>query len=339
MPGPNGAPPAGLALPGAPTPGQVSGSYPTTTDPGTGTFDPNASASTTDPGGNVTTDVYGLTTTEQQWTFFNGIQGGPGFELPNGSPQARKNADEQGQINDHSNVGQTNWQTAEQIMKGYSGLASSNQMSDRQTWANVQRQLLTIGAYGNSGNANLYRPGVWTSNDAQALITAMRSYQQVSGVGSAGTPLTFSEWLDQASGMSAANGYDHPGGPGSSTPAPTPIALTNPDYLTRYAQMAAQNALGRMLKPDELNAFIDQFHQQELDAGTGKNAVKRTDGSYSQIGPSDARSAAVNYVLQNDQQEFGQHEIQGYTNAFLNMFLPNAAARPNTPVDPYSIGY
>jgi hypothetical protein len=156
----------------------------------------------------------------------------------------------------------------------------------------------------------------------------MYSYLQVSQ--GAGVAINFQQYLANVAAQTAANGGGTSGG-GSSSPL-----LTDPDTLTRYAQMAAANSLGRALTKDELTKFIDQFHNEQINSYTqaaghnGLSAMK-----------DDARSSAIGFVTSNNQPEFQQHQIQGYTDAFLNMFLPSGgpSAAPNVPVDPQAIGY
>jgi hypothetical protein len=100
--------------------------------------------------------------------------------------------------------------------------------------------------------------------------------------------------------------------------------------------MAAANSLGRALTKDELTKFIDQFHNEQINSYT---QAANHNGLSAQ--KDNSRAAAIDFVTTNNQPEFQQHQIQGYTDAFLNMFLPSGgpSAAPNVPVDPQAVGY
>lgn len=128
--------------------------------------------------------------------------------------------------------------TAEQLMREYSLLAMGNQQS-RQTWANVQQQLLVAGFYGQSANTDLVKLGTWTNNDANALVQAMRSYQQVAGEDGSGAPITFAEYLDQTAQQSAANQAGLGQGAGGYQGLGFNVSQTDPAQIKQAAQAAA----------------------------------------------------------------------------------------------------
>ena len=305
-----------------PTPAPTPASSPTPTSAPSSAplapFDPNSTAgSTTDPG-STGTDVYGLTPQEEQWTFYLG-------EAQNNTPATRA-LDRHLPTEDRpTRPPNGTYGTALDLMKKYAALGSSSNPSDRQAFANLQQQLLALGAYGTSGSTNLVRFGTWTDLDAQAMLRVFKSYQQVAGKDGAGQPISFEEYVNQAAAQSAANGQA--GGTGSSNP----VLLTDPDTLKRYAQMAAQAALGRNLTADQLSTFVDQFHQQQISAAGAPGGAL--------VDKNDPRASAIDFVTQQNSQEFGQHQVQGYTDSFLNMFLPNSSAAPNVNVDPTAVGY
>lgn len=231
--------------------------------------------------------------------------------------------------------------SAQQLMQQYAAMSQN----DPGAYQSVQKLLFQAGYYGDTK----YVYGTWSQTEA-ALARAVSDYIKItsgpnnSGSGAA-VGVSFTQYLQNVAQQSAGNGT--PGAPGAAaggagaTPTPQVIALTDPDTLTRYAQMAAQNALGRSLKPNEISAFVNEFHQQQVNAGESKGLLRedKTGGVYGQVERGDARSAAVDYVTTAHPHEFAQHQIQGYTDAFLNMFLPNGSAAPNVQVDPQAVGY
>lgn len=290
-------------------------------------FDPNA-VSTTDPG-TTGVDLYGLSPTEEKWTFYLGTnQVVPQSAL---GPLVRKGYDQEPGNNPNSTP--NDYQSALDIMKHYAAMGTSADRSTRQAFANLQYEMLAMGAYGTSGSTQLFRPGVWTDLDAQALLKVMRSYQQVAGSDGAGQPISFEEYINQAAAQAAANGQASGGGSGSGGLPSTPV-LTDPDTLTMYAQRAAQAALGHSLSKDQLSAFINTFHQSQADAY--QDAVK---GNGPTVDKNDPRASAIAYVANNFQHDYQQHQIQGYTDAFLNMFLGGASAAPNVNVDAQAVSY
>lgn len=296
-----------------------------------GSFNPTGSANgtTTDPN-STHTDIYGLTPEQEQWTFYLGETG-----ILKPTPAQIRAQARLGKANPNDKMGysQPTYRSAIDLMKYYSALGTSPNASDRQQFANMQQQLLAIGAYGTSGAVSSYRPGVWTDLDAKALLKAFQSYQQVAGKDGAGQPLTFSEYIDQASSQSAANGQGGGAG-GAGGGLPSRPTLTDPDTLRLYAQKAAQAALGRNLTPDQVDAFVNQFHSEQQasfnDALKGQGAV--TDKS-------DPRAAAIQYVASNNPQEAGAHQVIGYTDALLNSMLSGSHQLPTPNVDPTAVTY
>jgi hypothetical protein len=211
--------------------------------------------------------------------------------------------------------------SAAEVMKQYAAMSQRDPLG----FAAIQKELQAAGFYGASTTAVL---GGFNSQTEKALADAM--YQYIKVAQGSGTPVNFSDFLRNTA---AANQGINGNVPGASGGSSAPI-LTDPDTLTRYAQMAAANSLGRSLTKDELTKFIDQFHNEQINSYTqaaghnGLSAMK-----------DDPRSSAIGFVTTNNQPEFEQHQIQGYTDSFLNMFLPSNSAAPNTPVDPQAIGY
>jgi hypothetical protein len=99
-------------------------------------------------------------------------------------------------------------------------------------------------------------------------------------------------------------------------------------------QKAAQAALGRNLSQPELTQFIDQFHQQQIDSFNQSYS-----GTGNPVDKSDPRSSASAFVSQDFKPEMQKHQVQGYADAFLNMFLTGPSSAPNVNVDQTNVGY
>jgi hypothetical protein len=213
--------------------------------------------------------------------------------------------------------------SAEDVMAQYAAMSKN----DANAFRDLQHNLYDAGFYGKSATPP---SPIWNKDTANALSAAIEAYYQLSH--GAGVAISFKDWVAQGANDARAAGATPgagSGGAGSSAPI-----LTDPDTLQRYAQMAAQAALGRNLTPGQLGKFIDTFHQQQVDSYTqaaGHNGLAAQ--------KDDPRSSAINYVTSTNQPEFEQHQISGYTDAFLNMFLPSGSSAPNQNVDPTAVGY
>lgn len=215
--------------------------------------------------------------------------------------------------------------SVEDIYKQYAAMSASVSPKDQQTYQELQKGLADAGFYGSATSIQ----GGWNGQTETALGDALVHYLQVSE-STGGVGVSFKEWLAQTAQQNAANGNAFgAGGTGSSAPV-----LSDPDTLRRYAQEAAQAALGRNLTPNQLDTFVSQFHNQQIQSYTD---AANHNGLSSQ--KDDPRASAVSFVTGSNQQEFGQHQIQGYTDAFLNMFLPSSSSAPNVPVDPSAVSY
>jgi hypothetical protein len=211
--------------------------------------------------------------------------------------------------------------SARDLMKQFAAMAGNPNMAGQ--WQSIQALLKQGNWYGSSTTTV---QGGWNPQSEKALADALYSYIQVSQ--GAGVAINFQQYLADVAAKTAANGGGASGG-GSSSPL-----LTDQGKLTRYAQMAAQNSLGRSLTKDELTKFVDQFHNEQINSYTqaaGHNGLSAQ--------KDDPRSSAIDFVTSNNQPEFQQHQTQGYADAFLNMFLPSTSAAPNVPLDPQAVGY
>jgi hypothetical protein len=227
--------------------------------------------------------------------------------------------------------------TALDLMKKFAGDGNSADPARRQLWANMQRQLIALGYYGAGASDKNVNLGQWTGQaDSSALLKAMIGFQQAAGHDGAGLPLSFADWLDANTRQQYANqqGGVAGGGSGSGSGLPSTPTLADPDTLKLAAQKAAQAALGRNLSAGELSNFVDQFHAEQTSAY--QSALK---GQGTNVDKTDPRGSAIRFVASTNSQEFGQHQAEGYTDAFLNMFLSGPSAAPNLNVDPTAVAY
>jgi hypothetical protein len=211
---------------------------------------------------------------------------------------------------------------AQDVLKNFLGLYGTN----RNAYDGMRAALAEAGYYGaDSVQRVLGRAaGEW---DATAMRTAMVGYKNYTSTTT--QPLTFDDWLrgpgrdNSAANTSGGAGYGGTGGGGQ-------VSLTDPAYLTMYAQRAAQASLGRSLTADQLQSFIDSFHNAEQ--------TSQTSGAAKVTG-TDARSEAIQNIQQNYLGEEQQHSAKGYMNAMLDMFLPSASQRSAINVDPNAVSY
>ena len=317
-----------------PTPTPQPGAAPPPPTPGapTGALTPPTSAPT-DPG--ITgTDIYGLTHDQEQWSIFTATTGGD-----HRTESVASRAHRYDPAPPPAGTALTAM-TALDLMKKFAALGNGDLSTrqgraGRQLWANMQRQLIAIKAYGQGATDKNVNLGQWTGQaDSAALLRAIIGFQHAAGYDGAGLPLTFEGWLDAATKQQYANQQGGVAGGGSGSGLPSTPALTDPDTLKLAAQKAAQAALGRNLSAGELSNFVDQFHAEQTSAF--QSALK---GQGANVDKSDARASAINFVTSSNSQEFGQHQAQGYTDAFLNMFLSGPSAAPDMNVDPSAVTY
>ena len=227
------------------------------------------------------------------------------------------------------------WRSAEDIMKQFAGLSYNN-----------PSQFLAIQALLHQAG---YLPGNpqagFTAETQKAIASAMVEYLQLSQ--GAGVPVPFFTGDPHNPGFlerkAETNMTQNP--PTGKTPAPPQkpvIQLSDPQTLALYAQKAAQAALGRDLTKEDLQKFIDAYHGQEeasqQSAYTATQQAAAGQNPAAVIDKNDPRASAITYATAGHEKEFGQHQIQGYTDAFLNMFLSGASAAPNMNIDPTAVG-
>lgn len=225
---------------------------------------------------------------------------------------------------------------AQDIITGIYNQWARGTAGDRQSfdgYLNIQKMLYYAGYFGQTSYDKIHA-GQWTPQTQNALVDALTAFDQAQ---KAGVPLDFNSFLEQnAKGAAAAGGgfYGEDGaggsggGGGGRASGPT---LADSETLRLTAQEAAQSALARNLTPDELTRFVDQFHQAQITAfNTAAGGGSPTDA--------DPRAEAIRFVVGNHGKEYQQNQIQDYTNAFLNLFLPGESQRPDLNIDPTFAG-
>lgn len=241
-----------------------------------------------------------------------------------------------GKTNPISNAGNIRYASAQDYItqmadlwaQATAGTKPENLAAMRQYVA-LQNSLYNAGAYGATSYDKI-RWGQWQGTEG-ALTKAIESFADFS-VGTS-QPMTFSEWLDSHRLGGQDTGSIGPGGvsndaSGGGGGAASTISLADPNAIRETAQQAAQAALGHVLKPGQLDAFVNQFHAAQ--------ASYQTQAGGEAVSP-DLTADANALVQQGDNaQEFSNHQALGYMDTFMNMFLPSGSQRggvqPVTPV-------
>lgn len=126
--------------------------------------------------------------------------------------------------------------------------------------------LYGAGGYGATTYANVLKGGV--DDDTKAYVNVLKGYRQAA---TGGYPGTFREYLtsrfdaNNTSGASSSGGGGSGGGGGGGGA----IAYTDPEAIKQTLNKAAQNAFGREMSPEELDAFVNEFHGMEGAAAYG----------------------------------------------------------------------
>lgn len=184
--------------------------------------------------------------------------------------------------------------SASDFAQQFASLSASNP----KLFAQQQEELYAAGFYGTTPP----KFGVYTTRDTSAMGDAIQSYARVAGTGA---PITWSDYLDQASAA--------PGGPGGSPgPQPPPLQLTDPAELEQTLQQAGQNALGRKLSPKELGSFVSAFHGKE------KAAYENQINGKTSTNP-DVSGQALNFVDNNNGVEAQQRLQASYLDSLNKM--------------------
>jgi len=228
------------------------------------------------------------------------------------------------------------YSSAEDIMKQFSAMS----YNDPSAFLSLQAMLHQAGYLPGNPQAG------FTAETQKAIAAAMVEYIQLSH--GAGVPVPFFTGDPHNPGFlerkAATNLQQNPPKPGAGVAPPIKpvIQETDPQTLALYAQKAAQAALGRDLSKEDLQKFIDSYHQEEATAQqsaySATQAAQHGGNPAAVIDKNDPRASAISYATAGHEQEFGQHQITGYTDAFLNMFLSGASAAPNMNVDPTAVG-
>lgn len=203
-----------------------------------------------------------------------------------------------------------------QVLQMYAAQAAQRRKSPGKLTAyeELQKSLWQAGFYGQTSYKDIHA-GQWTSQTQDALTSALKSYETVY---QSGTPMTFSEFVNQNAAGSKDGGYN--GGAGLGTPAAQVVNLTDPAAIKSAAQSAAQAALGQGLSDQQLNDFVAQFQAQQTAA--------QAPGVTTSTMP-DLSSSALQFAQTTDPQAYKQEQLAAYQNTILNMFLPSESQRPS----------
>lgn len=216
----------------------------------------------------------------------------------------------------HHDTGETsnNFQTTEALYKQVMGLA----IKSPQDFMAIQGLLYDAGYFGDSSRASVHW-GQWTDQTGSALKQALGSYEGAAVA--TGTPVTWTEFLSNAAQRGRLNqAQGGVGGSGPSGGAASQAVLTDPAALKATLQQAAMQSLDRALSPDELDKFVTSFQSQQ------QAAQQSTAGT---VTNPDASAQALQFVQNNNQDEFQQHNATAYGNSLLNLFLPAGSQLAN----------
>lgn len=209
--------------------------------------------------------------------------------------------------------------TPEEIMKQFAALSQT----DPAKFQALQYELYQSGAMGEATRIL----GGWNTQTEAAIKTAMVQYLKVSE--GAGVPVSFTQFLQNSAAANAANGNTKLPGQGSSTVIPPGPSVTDPAYLSQVLQTGAQAALDRNLSPAELDKFISTFQGNEVSQFASQKAGEQ----HTNLDPS---AEAINFVVNNNRDEYNQHEVQGYADSFLR--LMGISTAPGVAPDPVAGG-
>jgi len=186
----------------------------------------------------------------------------------------------------------------------------------------LQQELYAAGMYG-STSYNDVKVGQWDTTTQTAMKTALEHYEDF--IQGAQEPMTFNEFLKQQASTDADGGFFSQkgkgiGSAGTGSSSVPQVNLTDPAAIRSAAQAAAQQALGQGLSEDQLNAFVQQFQAAQQSDQSSLNPTTTTP---------DLSSQALAFAEQQSPGEYKDHQIQGYMNTLLNMFLPSESQRAN----------
>lgn len=154
------------------------------------------------------------------------------------------------------------YSSANQWVQDFAGSYGSDDYNE------MKGLLYGAGAYGASTYANVLKGGV--ENDVKAMVGALEGYRQAAAGGYAGN---FQEYLASRYGGNNASGANGDGsggsGGGGGGGGGAAISYTDPEAIKQTLNKAAQNAFGRAMSADELDAFVNEFHQMEGAAAYG----------------------------------------------------------------------
>ena len=230
--------------------------------------------------------------------------GSPLVEMPDGSVQSLDS------LHKHS---APNMVSPSELMRSIATMS----VSDPKAFLAIQTYL-SSGAWG-----TVHVNGVFDKETESALGQAMLDWTKLTRAGDQnpndiGIAESFKKYL-QTAGTTALN----LGNGSGSSQAPFQPSLTDPTQIKADAQNAAQAALGRGLSPAELNAFVDHFHQEQIQS---QRAAYNGVGN---VTAPDLSSDAMQFVQQNNPKEYKQNQRSNFLDMLANM-MAGSSVRPET---------
>lgn len=183
------------------------------------------------------------------------------------------------------------YSTSDDMVKTFVGSYGSDEYN------NIKGLLYGAGMYGSSTYANVLKGDV--TNDTDAYVTALSGYQKLRESGWAGT---FAEYLKSRYDANVANGGvgdgsgGSGGGGGGGGGGGAVISYTDPEAVKQTANKAAQAAFGKEFTPDQLQVFVDNFHNAETASAYGGDQVNLS-------------AQATKFAKEANPVEYNEHQV------------------------------
>lgn len=155
--------------------------------------------------------------------------------------------------------------------------------------------------------------GAFDSATERAIANAMLQYSKLSK--GAGVGVSFSDYLIQTGSQAAALTQEQ-----TKASAP-PIQVTDPESIRQAALSAAQQALGESIGEKQLNAFVEKFQANQVEAQKA--------GAGQQFSMPDLSSEAMAYVQKANPKEFQQNQRTAFLDQLVNLLGGGLTSRPN----------
>lgn len=152
--------------------------------------------------------------------------------------------------------------------------------------------------------------------DEQTFAAYSKAVQRAARFYATGQELTVDEVIDMATGLEGAGAARAKGAGGGRQPLVT--ELTNPEDLKYVAQKTAVSALGRALRPDELERFVTSFHASQSTASAAAYGAAGGAGG-AVVSPPSAQAAAEAFARREAPVEAGAHDVVRVFDVFSKM--------------------